>query len=87
MSGRIIEMRKSLKQELDRLQTPGTWDHVTSQTGMFTFTGLNLNQVRELRRKWHVYMADNGRISVAGLNTKNVKHFAKAIDDAVRNTR
>lgn len=35
MSGRIIDMRKALKSELDKLKTPGTWDHITSQIGMF----------------------------------------------------
>lgn len=35
MSGRIIDMRKALKSELDKLDTPGTWDHITSQIGMF----------------------------------------------------
>lgn len=84
MSDRIITMRKFLKEELIRLQTPGTWDHLTSQIGMFSFTGLTLNQVMELRHKWHVYMAETGRISVAGLNMGNVKYFAAAIDDVVR---
>lgn len=35
MSGRIIDMRKALKSELEKLGTPGTWDHITSQIGMF----------------------------------------------------
>lgn len=84
MSDRIISMRKILKEELIRLRTPGTWDHLTSQIGMFSFTGLTANQALELRRKWHVYMAETGRISVAGLNMGNVKYFAEAIDDVVR---
>lgn len=79
-----MEMRRSLKDELDRLQTPGSWDHVVDHIGMFTFTGLDEDQVLELRNKWHVYMANTGRISVAGLNTGNVKYFARAIDDVVR---
>ena len=87
MSGRIIEMRKSLKKELDRLETPGTWDHITSQIGMFSFTGLTEPQVMEVRKKWHVYMTKNGRISMAGLNTGNVKYFAEAVDDVVRNVK
>ena len=37
MSGRIIDMRKALKSELDKLQTPGNWDHITSQIGMFRY--------------------------------------------------
>ncbi|KIW19574.1 hypothetical protein PV08_00147 [Exophiala spinifera] len=87
MSGRIIEMRKSLKAELDRLGTPGNWDHITSQIGMFTFTGISEAQVLAIREKWHVYMTKNGRISMAGLNTGNVKYFAEALDDVVRNVK
>ncbi|KAK5559211.1 Aspartate aminotransferase, cytoplasmic [Exophiala xenobiotica] len=87
MSGRILEMRKSLKSELDRLDTPGNWDHITSQIGMFSFTGLSERQVLAIREKWHVYMTKNGRISMAGLNTGNVKYFAEALDDVVRNVK
>lgn len=56
MSGRIIEMRKAVKGLLEKKGTPGTWDHITSQIGMFSFTGLNEKQVGILREKWHVYM-------------------------------
>jgi aspartate aminotransferase len=87
MSGRIIEMRKSLKAELDRLDTPGNWDHIISQIGMFSFTGISEAQVLAIREKWHVYMTKNGRISMAGLNTSNVKYFAEALDDVVRNVK
>ena len=41
MSGRIISARKMLKEELIALGTPGNWDHITNQIGMFSFTGLN----------------------------------------------
>jgi aspartate aminotransferase len=42
MSGRIIEMRKVLYDQLtNKLQTPGDWKHITNQIGMFSFTGLN----------------------------------------------
>lgn len=87
MSGRILEMRKALKKEFDRLQTPGTWDYITNQIGMFSYTGLSRDQVLELRNKWHVYMAETGRISIAGLNEGNVRYFAKAVDDIVRRTK
>lgn len=87
MSGRIIDMRKSLKAALEKLGTPGSWDHITSQIGMFSFTGLNEAQVQALREKHHVYMTKNGRISMAGLNTGNIEYFAKAVDDVVRNTQ
>ncbi|KAG2228727.1 aspartate aminotransferase [Thamnidium elegans] len=85
MSHRIIEMRHALKGHLVELKTPGTWDHITNQIGMFSFTGLKPAQVKVLKEKYHIYMTDNGRISMAGVSTKNVAYLAKSIDDVVRN--
>ncbi|TVY32202.1 Aspartate aminotransferase, cytoplasmic [Lachnellula subtilissima] len=84
MSGRIITMRKALRSKLEELDTPGTWNHITDQIGMFSFTGLSEAQVLKLRDVAHVYMTKNGRISMAGLNTGNVDYFAKAVDKVVR---
>jgi aspartate aminotransferase len=56
MSGRILEMRRGLRDRLEKRGTPGSWDHITSQIGMFSFTGLSEEQVLTLRSKWHVYM-------------------------------
>jgi len=85
MSNRIKEMRMRLYQKLVELQTPGTWNHIVDQIGMFSFTGLKASQVKVLKEKYHVYLIDNGRISMAGLSTGNVEYFAKAVDDVVRN--
>ncbi|KAJ5635121.1 uncharacterized protein N7484_008434 [Penicillium longicatenatum] len=84
MSGRILEMRAGLRERLEKKGTPGSWDHITSQIGMFSFTGLSEAQVMTLRSKWHVYMTKNGRISMAGLNTNNIDYFAEAVDSVVR---
>jgi aspartate/tyrosine/aromatic aminotransferase len=32
--------------------------------------------VKELREKYHIYLVGSGRISIAGLNTKNVNYVA-----------
>ncbi|CAO3696171.1 unnamed protein product [Umbelopsis ramanniana] len=84
MSGRIIEMRKRLFEKLQQLQTPGTWNHIVDQIGMFSFTGLSPAQVKVLKEQYHIYMTDNGRISMAGLSSKNVDYFAESIDKVVR---
>ncbi|KAI8337236.1 aspartate aminotransferase [Chlamydoabsidia padenii] len=85
MSHRIIDMRKALYQHLVELKTPGTWNHIVDQIGMFSFTGLKAPQVKVLIEKYHIYLTNNGRISMAGLSTTNVEYFAKAVDDVVRN--
>eukprot|EP01065_Artemidia_motanka_P000800 TRINITY_DN1037_c0_g2_i1.p1 TRINITY_DN1037_c0_g2~~TRINITY_DN1037_c0_g2_i1.p1 ORF type:complete len:932 (+),score=329.34 TRINITY_DN1037_c0_g2_i1:383-2797(+) len=84
MSTRIIEMRRLLRGELEALKTPGEWAHITEQIGMFSFTGMTEQQVNLVTSKYHVYMLPNGRVSMAGVTSRNVKYVAKAIDDAVR---
>ena len=38
MAGRIIEMRKELFRLLtEELKTPGNWDHIVNQIGMFRY--------------------------------------------------
>lgn len=87
MSGRIMDMRNALRNKLEELGTPGTWNHITDQIGMFSFTGLTEAQVLRVREDSHVYMTKNGRISMAGLNKNNIDYFAKAVDKAVRATQ
>lgn len=41
MADRILTMRSELRARLEALKTPGTWNHITEQIGMFSFTGLN----------------------------------------------
>ncbi|CAJ0905631.1 3213_t:CDS:10 [Entrophospora sp. SA101] len=84
MSYRIQEMRKRLYEKLIELNTPGTWNHITDQIGMFSYTGLKAQHVKMLKEKYHIYLVDNGRISMAGLNSSNVDYFAQAVDDVVR---
>jgi len=83
MSDRIKHMRSLLRDRLVSLQTPGTWDHITQQIGMFSYTGLTPVQVDHLTKEHHIYLLRSGRINMCGLTTKNVEYVANAIHDAV----
>lgn len=83
MSGRIIEMRKALRDKIEELKTPGDWTHITSQIGMFSYTGLSQEQVEHLVKDFHIYLPKDARISICGLNTNNVDYVAKAINEVV----
>jgi len=85
MSGRIQKMRKMLRARVEQLKTPGTWNHITDQIGMFTFTGLSPTQCEAMIEKHHVYLLSSGRISMAGVASSNVDYIAKAINDVVVN--
>ncbi|KAG9022262.1 Aspartate aminotransferase, cytoplasmic [Tulasnella sp. JGI-2019a] len=87
MAHRIIDMRYQLHAKLtNELKTPGNWDHIINQIGMFSFTGINTSQATAMNEKAHIYMTANGRISMAGLNSKNLSYVAESLDKAVRGT-
>ncbi|MBN3326704.1 AATC protein, partial [Atractosteus spatula] len=83
MADRVLLMRAQLKAKLLALGTPGTWDHITQQIGMFSFTGLNPKQVEYLIKEKHVYLMASGRINMCGLTTKNLDYVAESIHEAI----
>ncbi|XP_022245371.1 aspartate aminotransferase, cytoplasmic-like isoform X2 [Limulus polyphemus] len=56
MSGRIKEMRQALRNKLEELGTPGTWEHITNQIGMFSYTGLNQECVNRALNLYSFYI-------------------------------
>lgn len=83
MAERIISMRQQLFNALQSRGTPGDWSHIIKQIGMFTFTGLNSEQVTYMTKEYHIYMTSDGRISMAGLSSRTVPHLADAIHAAI----
>ncbi|CAL8286979.1 unnamed protein product [Arctogadus glacialis] len=83
MADRVLLMRDQLKAKLQALGTPGTWDHITQQIGMFSFTGLNPKQVEYMIKEKHVYLMASGRINMCGLTSKNIDYVAQSIHDTV----
>lgn len=79
MSTRIADMRALLRRHLETLCPDRSWNHITDQIGMFSFTGIARPLVLQLRAEHHVYMLENGRVSMAGVNSANVVPLANAI--------
>ena len=77
VSDRIKRMRKLLKDELLAIQTPGNWDHITSQIGMFSYTGLTPKQSEYLMSKHHVYLLKSGRISMVNFFQNKSDYLAR----------
>ncbi|EAT84981.2 hypothetical protein SNOG_07515 [Parastagonospora nodorum SN15] len=79
MADRIITMRALLKENLEKLGSKHDWSHITSQIGMFAYTGLKPEQMDALAKEHSVYATKDGRISVAGITSENVGRLAEAI--------
>lgn len=76
---RIIEMREALMSSLQAKSVDRDFTFLTKQKGIFSFSGLNKDQVIQLRDKYGVYMILNGRLNVAGLNPHNLDYVTEAI--------
>ena len=85
MAKRIISMRAALVENLKKAGSTRDWSHITSQIGMFAYTGLTKAQVERCIKEYHIYLTMNGRISIAGLNTHNVEYVAKAFHEVTKN--
>lgn len=79
MRNRIKSMRVALHAALKRLAPNANFENILTQRGMFSYSGLNKDQVHRLRDEFGVYAVDSGRICVAALNNKNVNYVAEAI--------
>ncbi|XP_065221219.1 aspartate aminotransferase, mitochondrial-like [Planococcus citri] len=84
MAERIISMRALLKEQLLKKGSARNWSHITDQIGMFCFTGLNPAQVERLTNDFHIYLTKDGRISMAGVSTKNAEYIANAIHEVTK---
>ncbi|CAG9944994.1 unnamed protein product [Clonostachys rosea f. rosea IK726] len=78
-------LRRYLYDSLLDQAIPGQWNFIIRQKGLFGFLGLSRAAVKELRETYHIYMADNSRISLAALNEENAMYLAIAMADCVRN--
>ena len=65
MADRIHSMRGALRSALEKAGSTRDWSHITTQIGMFAYSGLTNAQVLEMRSKHHVYCTGDGRISMA----------------------
>jgi aspartate/tyrosine/aromatic aminotransferase len=56
---------------------------IMRQTGMFSFSGLNKQQVETLRSKYAIYIVGSGRINVAGMTEANMDRLCTAIAEVM----
>ncbi|SPX86998.1 amino acid aminotransferase [Moraxella ovis] len=84
MRDRIREMRQKLQDALTAKLPERDFSYFTKQRGMFSFTGLTAEQVVRLRDEFAVYMVENGRMCIAGLNNKNVEYVANAMAEVLK---
>ncbi|MBH1957555.1 amino acid aminotransferase [Polaromonas sp.] len=79
MRVRIKAMRQKLVDGLKAAGVKEDMSFITKQIGMFSYSGLNKDQMVRLRNEFGVYGTDTGRMCVAALNSKNIDYVCASI--------
>ncbi|EPX4142923.1 amino acid aminotransferase [Vibrio vulnificus] len=79
MRDRIQEMRELFVATLKEEGVSADFSFIERQNGMFSFSGLNKDQVARLKEEFAIYIVGSGRISVAGMTKSNMGPLCKAI--------
>ena len=79
MRERIQEMRDLFVATLKEKGVAGDYSFISRQNGMFSFSGLSVEQVNRLKEEFAVYIVGSGRISVAGMTKENMQPLCDAL--------
>lgn len=79
MRERIAQMRALFVATLRAKGVQRDFSFIERQQGMFSFSGLNKEQVEALRQDHGVYIVGGGRINVAGMTRRNMEPLCAAI--------
>ncbi len=76
--------RKALADALRDLLGSDRFGFLAAHKGMFSLCGITPEQAIELRKKYGVYIVEDGRMNVAGLTQTNIPIVAKAMAAVLR---
>jgi aromatic-amino-acid transaminase len=86
MRDRVRTMRVRLQEALQERVPHVDTTFLLRQRGMFAYTGLTPEQVDTLREQHGLYVLKSGRICIAGLNSNNIAHAARAFAQVLQSS-
>jgi len=79
MRNRINGLRRMLVERLQAIGVEKDFSFIQNEKGLFSFLGLNKEQVATLVKDYSIYLVGSSRINVAGINSKNLDYLAESI--------
>ncbi len=79
MRDRIGGMRHLLVDKLKENGVERDFSFITRQNGMFSFLGIEAEQIQRLQDEFSIYIVGSSRINVAGISTANVDYLTQSI--------
>jgi aromatic-amino-acid transaminase len=84
MRERIKSMRGLFVKSLSAKGVARDFSFIEQQSGMFSYSGIDLESVRRLRSEFGLYIVDSGRICVAAMNEKNLDYITSSIASVLK---
>lgn len=76
---RIQSMRSLLADNIQHNAAGIDFSHIKQQKGMFSFLGLNTEQLDLLREDYGIYIVSSSRVNLAGINSGNIGYLSDSI--------
>jgi aspartate/tyrosine/aromatic aminotransferase len=79
MRKHIHALRGKFVTALQSLGVDQDFSFIENQNGMFSFSGLTVEQVAKLKADYGIYIVGSGRVNIAGLSDKNMTYVCESI--------
>jgi aspartate aminotransferase len=84
MRNRINGLRTLIKDSLAAQGVAQDFSFIDKQNGMFSFLGINKEQIERLQKEYAIYIVGSSRVNVAGVSQANIEYFSKAVADVLK---
>lgn len=79
MRDRINGLRAQFVKQIQSIGIDQDFSFIEREKGMFSFLGVNVDQVQTLVNDYSVYLVNSSRINVAGINDSNIEYLANSL--------
>jgi aspartate aminotransferase len=79
MRDRINGLRAQLVTQIQTAGIEADFSFIEREKGMFSFLGVNVDQIQSLVNDYSIYLVNSSRINVAGVNNDNIEYLAESL--------
>ena len=80
---RINRLRSQFVQKLNEAEIARDFSFIENEKGMFSFLGVDKNQIKTLIEKYSIYLVDSSRINVASINDNNIDYLVNSLAEVL----
>jgi aspartate aminotransferase len=79
MRDRINGLRAQFVKQIQSIGIEQDFSFIEREKGMFSFLGVNMDQVQTLVNDYSIYLVNSSRINVAGINDSNIEYLSNSL--------